>query len=128
MDIANINAVTRSGLYSAPRSAVTSGLGNAVADAARRAALVARGQQQPAEQVLQGELLRKRRTTTPYDTADLLRSMQTMDRLMRDPATTTTNTAPPRDARRAIAAYTQQTTTSNVRTGTTAAVSIDYFV
>ena len=124
MDIANINAVTRSGLYSAPRSAVTSGLGNAVADAA----LVARGQQQPAEQVLQGELLRKRRTTTPYDTADLLRSMQTMDRLMRDPATTTTNTAPPRDARRAIAAYTQQTTTSNVRTGTTAAVSIDYFV
>ena len=124
MDIANINAVTRSGLYSAPRSAVTSGLGNAVA----HAALVARGQQQPAEQVLQGELLRKRRTTTPYDTADLLRSMQTMDRLMRDPATTTTNTAPPRDARRAIAAYTQQTTTSNVRTGTTAAVSIDYFV
>ncbi len=96
--------------------------------ATRDATAIVRGQQQPTEQVLQGELLQKRRKTSPYDTADLLDSMRAMDRVLRDTATSAADTAPPRNALRAIATYTQQTIIQNTLTGATAAGTIDYFV
>ena len=130
MYIANINALTRSGSYPTTRTAVTNGPHRAAADVTRDTTAAVRGQQQPAEQVLQGELLQKRRTTSPYNTTDLLDSMRAMDRLLRDSAITSTaaNSAPPRDARRAIASYTQQSIIPSTLTGTTAAGTIDYFV
>ncbi len=128
MDIANITALTRSGPYPASRTAVTSALQRVVTGSTRNATATARDQQQPVEQVLQGELLQKRRKTSSYDTADLLDSMRAMDRLLRDTATTTADSTPPRDARRAIAAYLQQTIIPNTLTGATAAGAIDYFV
>lgn len=128
MDIANINALTRSVSNSAPRAVVTSGTHRAMTSATRDATPVVRGQQPPVEQVLQGELLQKRRKAASYDTVDLLDTMRAMDRVLRDTATTSTATAPPRDARRAIASYTQQTIIPNTLTGATAAGMIDYFV
>ncbi len=129
MDIANINALTRSGSYPASRAAVANGPRRATTGAARDTTAVVRGQQQPVEQVLQGELLQKRRKLSSYDATDLLDSMRAMDRLLRDSATTTsTTTTPPRDARRAIASYTQQTLVPNNQTGATTARTIDYFV
>ena len=125
MDIANINALTRSGYYPAPHTAVTSGPHRTVAGSMRVAAAAVRDQQQPTEQVLQGELLQKRRKASAYDTEDLLDSMRAMDRLLRDTAAAA---APPRDARRAIASYMQQTIIPNTLSGATATGSIDYFV
>lgn len=127
MDIANINALTLSGSYPAPRTAVTSGSPRALTGSTRVATAAVRDQQQPTEQVLQGELLQKRRKSTAYDT-DLLDSMLAMDRLLRDTATTAADSASPRDARRAIASYMQQTIIPNTLSGTTATGSIDYFV
>jgi hypothetical protein len=126
MDISNINALTRSGSYPASRAAVTSGPQRAVSSATRAAAMVVSDQQLPAEPVLQGELLQKRRHSSSSDTANLLDSMRAMDRLLRD--TAATDTAPPRDARRAIATYTQQMVIPNTNTGAAAARIIDYFV
>ena len=77
---------------------------------------------------MQGELLQKRRNTSTYDNTDLLASMRAMDRVLRDTATTTTNTAPPRDARRAIATYMQQTIVPSALAGATAVGIIDYSV
>jgi hypothetical protein len=128
MDIANINALTRSGSYPAPRAAVTSGPQRAMTGATRDATAAARDQQSPVEQVLQGELLQKRRKIPSYDTADLLDTMRAMDRVLRDTATTAADSAPPRDARRAIATYMQQTIIPNTLHGATAAGIIDYFV
>jgi len=127
MDIANINALTRSGSYPAPHTAVTSGPHRPVTGSMRAATATVRDQQQPTEQVLQGELLQKRRKASAYDTEDLLDSMRAMDRLLRDTATTSA-AAPPRDARRAIASYMQQTIIPNTLSGATATGSIDYFV
>lgn len=127
MDIANINGVTRSGSYPAPRTAVTSGPPRALTGLTRVATAAVRDQPQPTEQVLQGELLQKRRKASAYDTGDLLESMRAMDRLLRDTATTAA-TAPPRDARRAIASYMLQTIIPNTLSGATATGSIDYFV
>jgi len=130
MDIANINALTRSGSYPAPHTAVTSGPHRPVTGSMRAATATVRDQQQPTEQVLQGELLQKRRKSSAYDTEDLLDSMRAMDRLLRDTATSATSAtaAPPRDARRAIASYMQQTIIPNTLSGATAMGSIDYFV
>ena len=128
MDIANITALTRSGSYPAPRAAVTSGTPRAMTGVTRAATPVVPGQPPPVEQVLQGELLQKRRKTAAYDSVDLLDTMRAMDRVLRDTATASTDTTAPRDARRAIATYTQQTIIPNTLTGATAAATIDYFV
>lgn len=123
MDITNINALSRYGSSPASRAVVTRGH---VTEATRNAPAVTRGRQQPAEQVLQGELLQKRRKSSLYETTDLLDSLRTMDQLLRDPATTSTDAAPLRDTRRAIASYMQQSIVPN--TPGAAAVAIDYFV
>jgi hypothetical protein len=128
MDIANINAVSRYGSYPAPRAVVTREQQRAVTEATRNTTAIARGLQQPDEPVLQGELLQKRRKSSSYVPTDLLDSMRAMDRLLRDTATTSSDATPPRDARRAIASYTQQTIIPNTLTGATAAAMIDYFV
>lgn len=128
MDIANINALTRSGSYPVPRTAVTSGSPRALTGSTRVATAAVRDQQQPTEQVLQGELLQKRRKSTAYDMVDLLDSMLAMDRLLRDTTTTAADSASPRDARRAIASYMQQTIVPNTRSGAATTGSIDYFV
>ncbi len=127
MDITNLNALTRSGSYPVPRAVTSGRLDRALADGTRGATAVVRDQQQPVEQVLQGELLQKRRKTSTYDTADLLDSMRAMDRLLRDSVITTSDTAPPRDIRRAIATYMQQTVNPNTLIGAAAASTIDYF-
>ena len=128
MDIANINALTRSGSYPAPHTAVTSGPHRAQTGSIRVATAAVRDRQQTTEQVLQGELLQKRRKASAHDTEDLLDSMRVMDRLLRDTAATAADSAPPRDARRAIASYLQQTIIPNTLSGATITGSIDYFV
>lgn len=115
MDIAGINALTRSA-YPA-RRVETGRLQRATTGAPH-------GPQPPVEQVLQGELLQNRRKAASYDSADLLDTLQAMDRVLRD-STATTGGAP-RDARRAIATYTQQAILSNNRSGASA-TAIDYF-
>ncbi len=128
MDIANINAVLRPGSSPASRTAVANGPLRPAPGAPSATAVAVRGQPPPVEQVLQGELLQKRRKTSAYEATDLLDSLRVMDRLLRDNISTASAATSPRDARRAIASYTQQMIVPNSFNGSTAARTIDYFV
>jgi hypothetical protein len=131
MGIANINALTRTGYYPSPSP------GTVQSGAIRRAdnppvdtQLVARAAHQPAEYVVQGELLQKQRNTSSNnDGYTLLDAMRNMDRVLRQNASSTdAGTTASRDTRRAIASYTAESMMPNTRSGSTAAAYIDYYV
>ncbi|MHB8745928.1 MAG: hypothetical protein ACYC7I_05270 [Gammaproteobacteria bacterium] len=128
MDIANINALTRTGSYPSSRTARADGLGRADAGASITH-IPARATPPPTETVVQGELLQKRRNVPLNPDYSLLNAMRTMDQLLRQSdAPADTKTTPARDARRALANYAANTLTAQNPTGSTASVFIDYFV
>ncbi len=127
MDIANINAVTRTGNYPSPRTARADGLGRA--DAGGSIAHIPARATTPPETVVQGELLQKRRNVPLNPDYSLLNAMRTMDQLLRQSdAPIDTKTTPARDVRRALANYAANAPTAQNFTGSTAPVYIDYFV
>lgn len=127
MDITNINALARIGSYPPSRTSRSGGLDRA--DASDRVAPPPSRPQVPAETVVQGELLQRRRGVPQQLDYGLLNAMRGMDQLLRQadlPAET--EGTPARDARRALANYAANTLSAQQGSGTTAAVYIDYFV
>ncbi len=129
MDIANINALTRSGYYPNSRVAQSGATRRADSEPVDTRA-VARGAHQPVEYVVQGELLQKHRDASSSDAGyNLLDAMRNMDRVLRQHASSSdAGAAQARDARRAIASYTAESMIPNTLTGSTAAAYIDFYV
>lgn len=129
MDIANINALTRSGYYPSSRAAQSGATRRADSEPVDTRA-VARGVHQPVEYVVQGELLQKRRDASSNDASyNLLDAMRTMDRVLRQNASSSdAGATQQRDTRRAIASYMAESMMPNTLTGSTAAAYIDYYV
>lgn len=127
MDIANINALARIGSYPPSRTSRSGGVDRA--DASARVAPPPSRAQAPAETVVQGELLQRRRSVPPQPDYSLLDAMRSMDLLLRqnDVAAETKGT-PARDARRALANYAANTLSAQQPTGSTVSAYIDYFV
>jgi len=129
MDIANINALTRSGYYLSARSSQSSATRRADSAPVDTLAVV-RGVHQPVEYVVQGELLQNRRHSSSNDASyNLLHAMRNMDRdLRQNVSSSDAGSAPARDTRRAIASYMAESMMPNTLTGSTAAAYIDYYV
>lgn len=128
MDIANINALTRTGSYPSSRTARADGLGRTDAGASITH-IPARATPPPTETVVQGELLQKRRNVPLHPDYSLLDAMRTMDQLLRQTdLSADTHATAARDARRALANYAANTLTAHNPPGSTASVYIDYFV